>query len=144
MNCERCKDTGIWRTPRGGIEQCPELMLKRPHCSPTPNTSALRLAVEKLAENGEPIPQMPFEAAQILTRYSSATPCPLPFLEDHFFSETNLEPEHRAQRIAAVLDELRFDWGLDIQSNEAGCWLTADVQEFNRETMRKKAEAKGR
>ena len=126
MVCERCKDTGLWLTPRGKIESCPRLQLRQPHPSPTGNVSALRLAVKSLENRGEPISQMTFETAQIIAAFSENNPCPQSLLEEYLFTGTNLGPGERARKISSAIQELCKDWNLELKTRSDHYWIESN------------------
>ncbi|MCW5959296.1 MAG: hypothetical protein KIS76_03985 [Pyrinomonadaceae bacterium] len=131
--CLRCIDTGVWLTPRGEVNVCPNILLRLPHPEPNPAASIFRRAALRLSETGCQIFSQPFYLARFLTRFTSAQPCPRTEIFRSVFDAADHSESFRLRRFHSLVEELRRVWLLPVGSRKevpSGYWLITELDDY--------------
>ncbi|MEO8649161.1 MAG: hypothetical protein ABI539_08350 [Acidobacteriota bacterium] len=131
--CDRCFDLGIWLTPRSGVEVCPNIRVGAPHAEPNEAAVMIRTAAEHLRENKQSVNTQTFDVARLLSKFTSADPCPRQHILKNFFSYLPMTEANQLRKFHAVVEDLRRNWALPVGSRKdapAGYWIITDLDDF--------------
>lgn len=131
--CQRCFDTGVWRTPKGEVAVCPRVQMRQPHAEPNNASLILRRATNRLFQNQLWVNPMAFDLARILTHYNASQPCRRESLGEFFFADTNLTANIKLRKFHLLVEELRKIWLLPVGSRKeepSGYWIITNLADF--------------
>ena len=138
--CSRCRDIGVWLTPKSGVQPCPNaLNAAFGHRDPSP---AAKMIQHALRDRTFPVNTQVFEIAVTLARFSTEQPCLREDLLTMFFSYLPMTHANQLRKFHAVIEELRKVWLLPVGSRKdppAGYWIITDQQDFEAWFTRTKA-----
>ena len=142
FTCDRCFDLGIWMTPMGDIQRCPNIAVGNDHIEPTKAATMIYDATEFLRERSIPANPIAFDIARMLARYTSEYPCPRSTILRAFFSYLPMSESIQIRKFHGVVEELRKNWQLPVGSRKdapSGYWIITDVDDFAEWVERYKA-----
>lgn len=133
--CERCKDTGIWLSPRNEVLICPVVQMRGSHVhnSGTLASQIFERAAYRLEQMEIPINSMAFTLAQILTHYTTEKPLSRRSIFEYFFADTNLTEEMKRRKLALLIEELRFVWMMPLGARKdepSGYWICTNLDDY--------------
>ena len=139
--CERCRDTGVWLTPMGVINECPKLQLSLDdHVRANDAAQMILRAGRHLSYRGIVANPLAFEVAVALTRHSTLEPCTRQELIDRHFQWATTKSFKR--EVCITVEQLRSVWLLPVASRKQephGYWIATEEADFKRWVDRAKS-----
>jgi hypothetical protein len=139
-SCSRCRDLGLWLTPKGDVQPCPNVLNESiEHVDPSPTAKMIHRAIEIVKI---PINSRSFQIAQTLSQFNSDEPCSREDLLTMYFSYLPMKKATQLREFHFVIEELRREWLLPVGSRKdspAGYWIITDQQDFEKWFTRTKA-----
>jgi hypothetical protein len=121
--CEKCLDTGVFRTIGFEVLDCPNIVMNFAHAKPNIASQLLKKSVQIMNDKGFVITGHAFELARVLTHYNNYDLLTYAKARHFLYHNTNLTHAEQKAKLDDVLDELIESWELSLWTNHIGIFI---------------------
>jgi hypothetical protein len=121
--CEKCLDTGVFRSISAEVLECPNIVMNFAHAKPNWASKFVQTAVQSLKNKDYFIHAHTFEFARILTHYKKSNPFKYMDAVNFLCADTNFTFPEKMKKFDLMCNELQTDWELPLGGTSFGIYI---------------------